>query len=65
MKAIMKKVNKEKTLQKIMDKANGSIGISIDTAKLNEELKKPTAESFLVKACKFLSLQPVYEPEPC
>jgi len=55
-----KKLNKEATIQVIMDKANRSIGVSINVEKFNAKMKTPEANDFLVEACQFLHIEPVY-----
>lgn len=54
-------LNKEKTIKLIMDKCNKGNGISIDVHKFNEMLKQGDAEEFIVDACIFCEIEPIYD----
>jgi hypothetical protein len=57
-----KKVNKTATIQVILEEANRFLhGISIDVQKFNEKMNSSAWEAFLLEACTFLGLQPIYE----
>ena len=52
-----KTINKEATIQKILDKCNSSIGYSIKVDKFN---KHPKTDEFLKDCCGFLEIEVVY-----
>jgi len=54
-------LNKEKTVQKILDKCNTSDDMSINVDEFNEMLKQGDAEEFIVDACILCELEPVYD----
>jgi len=55
-----KVLNKEATIQAILEKASNSIGTSINIEKFDAKMQQPDANDFLIKACQFLSISPVY-----
>ena len=55
-----KKLNKKATIKNILDKANRSIGISIDTVKFNEKAKAKDGEKFIKEAAVFCEVDIVY-----
>lgn len=55
------KINKEATIQKILDWANGSIGRSINIEKFNQLMKTPNWEKELKEIAEFCKTEIVYE----
>jgi len=57
----VKKINKEATIQKILDWANsGGIGRSLNVNKFNEKMNATDWEEFLVEAATFCKVEVVY-----
>ncbi|MDD5289671.1 MAG: hypothetical protein PHT40_00545 [Patescibacteria group bacterium] len=52
-----KQINKPQTIQNILDRANRSNGISINTEKFNQ---KKDDENFLVEAANFVGAEVVF-----
>jgi type IV secretory pathway ATPase VirB11/archaellum biosynthesis ATPase len=51
-----KRINKEATIQNILDKCNSSIGYSIDIKKFNEH---PKTDAFLIECAEFCKVEVV------
>jgi len=56
-----KKINKESSIQKILDWGNKSIGHHIDINKLNQAMEKPDWEKTLKKMAKFCKVEIIYK----
>ncbi|MCF7835104.1 hypothetical protein K9M48_03545 [Candidatus Gracilibacteria bacterium] len=56
----IKQVNKEATIQNILDWASRSNGHSIDIQKFNEKMDSSDWETFLIEAAKFCEVEIVY-----
>lgn len=56
----VKKINKEATIQNILDWGNRSIGHSINVQKFKEKMDGPEWEEFLIEAAKFCKVEIVY-----
>ncbi len=55
-----KQINKEATIQNILNWASSSIGHSIDVQKFNEKMDGPDWENFLIEAAEFCKVEVVY-----
>ena len=55
-----KEINKQATIQNILNWANQSNGNSIDTNKFNEKMKQDDWESFLREAAEYCKVEIVY-----
>ena len=53
-------LNKKATIQNILDRANRSIGISIDVAGFNKKAKAKDGNSFVKEAAEFVGAEIVY-----
>jgi hypothetical protein len=56
-----KKLNREATIQNILNKCNSGIGMTIDVAKFNERIKEADSNEFIIDAAGFCGTEVVYE----
>lgn len=55
-----KQIDKEATIQALIEWKNRSIGHGLNLEALNREMKKRNWQSTLKKVCKFAEIQPIY-----
>jgi len=55
-----KKLNRNATIQNILNKINSGIGMSIDISKFNERIKENDADDFIRDAAEFCGVKIIY-----
>jgi hypothetical protein len=55
------KLNKQKTIDKIIEKSETSPELAIDVEAFKEKAQQPDSENFIINIAFFMDLEPVYE----